>query len=332
VNTLLTRVTAAVATAAGQTSILNAITAVPAGVWAALTSGMTTVGSIGKKLADWVVGTLTTTERTAIANEVENQIIDDTDSEKVLTAITDKIASVNPSLGDLTLAAIASANRTEMDANSTKLAAIATDAATAATQSTAAATSAASADAKLSEARLGKLDSMTFTIAGKLDSTAYTVATGGITATSIAAAALNGKGDWLLAAGYTAPDNAGITALATTLTDIQGAGWVTGDNLHQLRTDISNVSGGGGGGSAVGTGADLCTITITDSGTNLPIADADVWITSDSAGTAVIAGTLQTNSNGQATFLLDAGTTVYLWMQKDGENSILGDPFVVVAD
>jgi hypothetical protein len=33
------------------------ITAVPAAVWAALTSGMTTAGSIGKKLADWVLGT-----------------------------------------------------------------------------------------------------------------------------------------------------------------------------------------------------------------------------------------------------------------------------------
>jgi hypothetical protein len=58
-----------------------------------------------------VLGTLTTTERTAIANEVEAQIIDETDSEKVLTAITDKIASVNPSLSGLTVAAIAAGVR-----------------------------------------------------------------------------------------------------------------------------------------------------------------------------------------------------------------------------
>lgn len=63
----------------------------------------------------------------AIANKVEAEIIDETDSEKVLTAITDKIASVNPSLGDLTLSAIATANRVEMDSNSTKLAAIVAD-------------------------------------------------------------------------------------------------------------------------------------------------------------------------------------------------------------
>lgn len=53
--------------------------------------------------------TLTSGERTAIANEVEAQIIDETDSEKVLKAITDKIASVNPSLAGLTLPAIANA-------------------------------------------------------------------------------------------------------------------------------------------------------------------------------------------------------------------------------
>lgn len=63
----------------------------------------------------------------AIANKVEAEIIDETDSERVLSAITDKIASVNPSLGGLTLAAIATANRVEMDSNSTKLASIVAD-------------------------------------------------------------------------------------------------------------------------------------------------------------------------------------------------------------
>lgn len=58
--------------------------------------------------------TLTSIERTAIANEVESQIINDTDSERVLQAIVDKIASVNPSLEDLTLLSIASAVRTEL--------------------------------------------------------------------------------------------------------------------------------------------------------------------------------------------------------------------------
>jgi hypothetical protein len=58
--------------------------------------------------------TLTPAERTAIANEVESQIINDTDSERVLQAIVDKIASANPSLEDLTLLSIASAVRSEL--------------------------------------------------------------------------------------------------------------------------------------------------------------------------------------------------------------------------
>jgi len=53
-------------------------------------------------------------ERTAIANEVESQIIDDADSERVLQAIVDKIAAANPSLDDLTLGGIASAVRSEL--------------------------------------------------------------------------------------------------------------------------------------------------------------------------------------------------------------------------
>jgi hypothetical protein len=52
----------------------------------------------------------------AVANKVEAEIIDETDSEKVLKAITDKIASVNPDLSGLTLLAIASAVRTNLAA------------------------------------------------------------------------------------------------------------------------------------------------------------------------------------------------------------------------
>ena len=81
-----------------------------------------------------------------------------------------------------------------------------------------------------------------------------------------------------------------------------------------------------------GSGADCVTITITDPATLFPVADADVWITSDQAGLNVVAGTLQTNGNGEAKFLLDDGSTYYLWMQKEGQKAIRGDEFVAVAD
>jgi len=57
-----------------------------------------------------------------------------------------------------------------------------------------------------------------------------------------------------------------------------------------------------------------------------------VWISTDSGGGNVVAGTLQTDDNGQATFMLDEGNTYYLWMQKAGYNSIQGEEFTAVAD
>jgi DNA-directed RNA polymerase subunit F len=53
--------------------------------------------------------TLTYDDKLLLANIVEQEIINEADAEKVLTAITDKIASVNPNLGDITTSSIASA-------------------------------------------------------------------------------------------------------------------------------------------------------------------------------------------------------------------------------
>jgi hypothetical protein len=79
-----------------------------------------------------------------------------------------------------------------------------------------------------------------------------------------------------------------------------------------------------------GTGADLCTITITREDAT-PIPDADVWI-KNADGTTVVAGTLQTDSEGNATFLLDDGSEYLLYMQKNGENPISGEAFTAEAD
>lgn len=79
-------------------------------------------------------------------------------------------------------------------------------------------------------------------------------------------------------------------------------------------------------------GSDQCTLTITNSGTMLAIADADVWVTSDSAGTNTVAGTYQTDSDGQVTVLLDDGNSYYLWVQKDGINQISAHHFTAVKD
>lgn len=91
---------------------------------AAISSRSTFAGGAVASVADPVtVGTnqdktgydLSAAARTALANEVEAQIIDESDSEKVLTAIVDKIAAVNPSFEELSLSAIAAASRSEIE-------------------------------------------------------------------------------------------------------------------------------------------------------------------------------------------------------------------------
>jgi hypothetical protein len=68
--------------------------------------------------------------------------------------------------------------------------------------------------------------------------------------------------------------------------------------------------------SPAGAGAVEWTYTITDSVSALPIADVSVWVSTDLAGTNIVAsGT--TNAAGLATFWLDSGT-YFVWRSKAG--------------
>lgn len=78
---------------------------------------------------------------------------------------------------------------------------------------------------------------------------------------------------------------------------------------------------------ALGVGAITWTYTLTRSDNAAPIADADVWVTSDLAGTNVLASG-RTNASGVVTLQLDAGT-VYVWRQKTGFNFSNPDSEVV---
>lgn len=80
--------------------------------------------------------------------------------------------------------------------------------------------------------------------------------------------------------------------------------------------------------SPVGPGSSPNTVRVLVDGT--PVADADVWLTTDADGEDVYAGTLQTQSNGTATFMCDADNVYYLWAQKDGINAIQGEEFTAV--
>ena len=88
------------------------------------------------------------------------------------------------------------------------------------------------------------------------------------------------------------------------------AGWILGTRLD---AQVSSISG-----NSPGAGANEWEYTLTESGSGDPIADADVWVSTDAAGSNVVASG-RTDQNGQITFYLDSGT-VYVWRQKSGYN------------
>jgi hypothetical protein len=67
-----------------------------------------------------------------------------------------------------------------------------------------------------------------------------------------------------------------------------------------------------------GVGAYAFTTTINRPDNGAPIEGVAVWVTTDSAGAIVVAGTSNTNAGGQVTFYLDLLTTYYMWCQKSG--------------
>lgn len=72
------------------------------------------------------------------------------------------------------------------------------------------------------------------------------------------------------------------------------------------------------------------TNTLTESEDGDPIANANVWCTSDSDGSTVI-DTDITDDAGSFTFLLSPSTTYYLWAKASGRNSIQGTLFTTPA-
>ena len=102
--------------------------------------------------------------------------------------------------------------------------------------------------------------------------------------------------------GYTAPDN---TSIGTILGRV--------DVATSTRLASSSYA------PETGAGGISYTVTVTRQDGATPIEGCAVWVTTDSIGHNIIAGTLYTNASGNATFLLDAGT-YYLWRQATGWN------------
>jgi len=81
--------------------------------------------------------------------------------------------------------------------------------------------------------------------------------------------------------------------------------------------------------TTVGAGAVPWPYTVYEDDGSTPIGNAAVWVTSDAAGTNVVAGTNYTHATlGTTTFYLDAGT-YYFWVQAPGHTFTLPDTEVV---
>ncbi len=132
-------------------------------------------------------------------------------------------------------------------------------------------------------------------------------------------------------------------ALEATLTAIKGAGWSSEtlkaikdavdlklnaldytapptavDIATQVDTTLGASHGEGLWGSSAGSGSAVYTFTLTDSVTGLPIAGADVWLTTDVAGNNVVASGV-TDASGTVTLYPDPGT-YQRWCQRSGYN------------
>lgn len=136
--------------------------------------------------------------------------------------------------------------------------------------------------------------------------------------------------------GLVNPDNASITAIKAQTDKIifDGSNKVsataTVDNTaiaNAVDSKLSTVHGSGQWGGILG--AKACTYTLTESDLVTPIADVDIYVTTDLAGNNVIASG-KTDAYGimQPKPMLDDGT-YYFWRSKSGYNFVNPDTEVV---
>ena len=108
-------------------------------------------------------------------------------------------------------------------------------------------------------------------------------------------------------ASYTAPSS--VTSLQADVTTIHG------------RTDVATSTrlASSAYAPSTGSGSSTYVVTIRQPDGLTAIEGCAVWISTDSAGATVVAGTLYTSAAGVATFTIDPGA-YYLWRQLGGWN------------
>ena len=108
-----------------------------------------------------------------------------------------------------------------------------------------------------------------------------------------------------------------VAAITSAVSTIRGA---DSDTLKTLSDQLDDVG-------TLGAGAIAWPITISVSGN--PVDGVDVWVTTDEAGSNVIASG-ETNDNGLVTFMLDVGD-YFAWKQSAGFAFTNPESFTVVS-
>ena len=102
---------------------------------------------------------------------------------------------------------------------------------------------------------------------------------------------------------------------------VAAVGGISGGISFGFRAESRTGSGGGSAGAKD-------KLYIRDSMGN-PVADCEVWLTSDLDGTTVVRGPLVSEDDGSVEFLVDIGVTYYCWRKKSGVN--FTNPVLFVA-
>jgi len=107
-----------------------------------------------------------------------------------------------------------------------------------------------------------------------------------------------------------------FTSDAISDVSVDTSGLATSAEIAALEThgDATWATGEGG---VAGSGAVSTTVVCQVGGS--PVDGVEVWVTTDAAGTNVVAGTITTDSSGEVDFMLDAGD-YYVWRKKAGIN------------
>lgn len=340
-----------------QSIVAAGLTSIAAAVWNALTATYNLANSFGAFLQARLDVVLSTRAApgaqmdlinapnavalTAIGAKLEAMILDDGDATALLNAISAKVETFLINEGDATatLNAIAAAVRTNLALELSRIDVLLSSRLAAAGYIVPPTAIQNASQVRIELAvELARIDVL---MSSRMATFVYTepdnagiatiIANQVIISNQISFVALESTSQTILAFADDFPILGALITVVKQTTDKLGTMLVivgAGPNYQYTEEALENApSSGGGGGS--GPGADSCSFFINIGG--VAVADASVWITSDEAGTIIVAGALETDSAGLVTFLLDAGLTYYLWVQKDGINSIQAQEFVATA-